>query len=157
MRHKRMSQRFCTESFGRALLAMAAGLAASASASAATTVNVALMDPSTDGSVQGMKMTATPDTVKAGVVTFQDINQSKGLVHEMILIRKPADGKQLPYDDKEQKVIEEKIKSLGEVSELDPGKSGKLTVTLSPGNYLLICNQASHYMSGMSTSFTVTP
>lgn len=155
MRHNRMLQSLGTLSFAGTLLAMAAGFTAPAYAN--TTVIVALMDPSTNSSVSGMKMTASPDTVKAGVITFQDTNESKGLVHEMILIHKPADGVALPYDAKKQRVIEAKIKSLGEVSELDPGKSGKLTVTLKPGNYLLLCNQASHYMAGMSTPFTVTP
>ncbi len=155
MRHNRMLQSLCTLSFAGTLLGMAVGFAAPAFAN--TTVKVALMDPSTGSSVSGMMMTATPNTVKAGMVTFQDTNESKGLVHEMILIRKPADGKALPYDAKTQRIIEAKIKSLGEVSELDPGKSGKLTVTLKPGNYLLLCNQASHYMAGMSTPFTVTP
>jgi len=155
MRHNRMLHSLCTLSFAGTLLGMAVGFATPAFAN--TTVKVTLMDPSTDSSVSGMKIVATPNTVKAGVVTFQDTNASKALVHEMILIREPADGKDMPYDAKKQRVIEAKIKSLGEVSELDPGKSGKLTVTLKPGNYLLLCNQASHYMAGMSTPFTVTP
>ena len=43
-----------------------------------------------------------------------------------------------------------------EVSELDPGASGSLTVALQPGKYLLICNVPGHYASGMWTEFTVT-
>ena len=45
---------------------------------------------------------------------------------------------------------------MGEVSELDPGKSGSLTVTLNPGKYLLICNDPGHYVSGMWAEFDVT-
>ena len=35
---------------------------------------------------------------------------------------------------------------LGEVSELDPGKSGTLTLTIKPGKYLLVCNVPGHYV-----------
>jgi len=44
----------------------------------------------------------------------------------------------------------------GEVPELDPGKSGTLSVSLQPGTYLLLCNQPGHYEAGMWTVFTVT-
>ena len=68
----------------------------------------------------------------------------------------PANGAPLPYDDKEGRVIEKRIKALGEVSDIPPGKSGSLTVRLAPGNYLLICNQPNHYKEGMWTKLTVT-
>jgi uncharacterized cupredoxin-like copper-binding protein len=41
------------------------------------------------------------------------------------------------------------------VSELDPGKSGALTITLEPGLYLLFCNVPGHFISGMWTTITV--
>jgi hypothetical protein len=44
----------------------------------------------------------------------------------------------------------------GEVSELDPGKSGSVTVALKAGKYLLICNVPGHFGAGMWTEFTVT-
>lgn len=125
-----------------------------ASAQAAQTVNVSLQD-ATDAGVQGMKMTATPDTVKAGQVTIHATNESKGLVHEVIVVR-PKGNAALPYDAKTSRVIESRITHLGEVSDLEPGKSGSLTVTLTPGKYLLICNQPGHYKGGMWTRLTVT-
>ncbi len=153
MRHSRMLTSLRAARFGSACLGVLAGLAASASA--ATTVNVVLTDPSSDSSLQGMRIIASPDTAKAGTVTFQVTNRSQRLVHEMIVVRQPAGGKPLPYNSRVQRVVESRIKSLGEVSELDPGRSGKLTVTLRPGEYLLFCNQASHYKSGMSTKLNV--
>ena len=68
----------------------------------------------------------------------------------------PANGAPLPYDDQEGRVIEKRIKDLGEVSDLPPSKSGSLTVRLVSGNYLLICNQPNHYKAGMWTKLTVT-
>jgi uncharacterized cupredoxin-like copper-binding protein len=154
MRQNLTIQGLRAASFACALLATTTGFAASASAAA--TVKVLLTDPGTGSSAPGMEISATPNTVKRGKVTFEATNKSSGLVHEMILIRQPANGKPLPYNDKEQKVDEHKIKSLGEVSELDPGKSGKLTVNLTPGKYLLFCNQPDHYKSGMFTPLIVT-
>jgi uncharacterized cupredoxin-like copper-binding protein len=120
------------------------------------TVNVTLEDTSEGGNLSGMRMTATPDSVKAGRVTIHATNKSRILVHESIVVLSPASGATLPYDDKEGRVIEKRIKALGEVSDLPPGKSGSLTVRLVPGNYLLICNQPNHYKAGMWTKLTVT-
>jgi uncharacterized cupredoxin-like copper-binding protein len=103
-----------------------------------------------------MEMTATPDNVKAGHVTIHANNQSKGLVHEVIVVRPKANGGDLPYDGRTGQVIEKQITHLGEVSDLSPGKSGSLTLRLRPGAYLLICNQPNHYKAGMWTKLTVT-
>lgn len=43
----------------------------------------------------------------------------------------------------------------GEVSELDPGKGGSLTLSMKPGRYLLVCNISGHYKAGMWAEFTV--
>ena len=124
-------------------------------ARAATTVNVTLQD-ATDSGVHSMKMTATPASVKAGEVTIHASNQSMGLVHEVIVVRPPANGAALPYDSKSGRVIERQIADLGEVSDLPHGKSGSLTLHLTAGKYLLICNQPNHYKAGMWTTLTVT-
>lgn len=124
---------------------------------AADVVKVQFEDPSVGNGVDGMKMVVEPATVKAGKVTFQATNESQGLVHEMILIKAPDDGKPLPYDVKADKIDEAGIHSLGEVSERDPGQAGTLTVDLQPGKYLLLCNQSGHYKGGMWTMVTATP
>src|SRR5215831_11886381 len=98
---------------------------------------------------------ATGDTVKAGRVTFLVMNESEALVHELIVLQTDLDVSQLPYDPRKGKVIERQLKSLGEVEELKPGKSGKLTLNLKPGPYLLMYNQPGHWHVGMWTKFTV--
>lgn len=120
------------------------------------TVNVTLEDASEGGNLAGMKMTATPDSVPAGRITIQATNKSQALVHEVIVVRPPANNAPLPYDAQKGEVIEKRIKDLGEVSDLPPGKTGSLTVRLTPGIYLLICNQPNHYKAGMWTKLTVT-
>jgi uncharacterized cupredoxin-like copper-binding protein len=119
-------------------------------------VDVSLEDASEGGNLAGMKMTASPDTVKAGRITFHATNKSQVLVHEVIVVHPRTPGAPLPYDEKQGEVIEKRITNLGEISDLPPGKSGSLTVRLKAGNYLLICNQPNHYKAGMWTKFTVT-
>jgi uncharacterized cupredoxin-like copper-binding protein len=78
------------------------------------------------------------------------------LIHEMIVVSVSDPNSPLPYDDKANRVIESKIKQLGEASDLKPGTNKTLKLTLKPGSYLLICNQVDLYHRGMSTTFTVT-
>lgn len=141
-------------------------------AAQAATVKISLWDKGPDsatpddahpmglGSKGDMKMAmmgvkSDVKVVKAGSVTFEVTNASKDIVHEMILSPAPADGKILPYLADQYKVDEDAAGHLGEVSELDPGKSGSLTVDLKPGKYVLFCNIPAHFMGGMWTEITV--
>ena len=96
------------------------------------------------------------EQVKAGTVTFDVANASKDIVHEMVLSPVNADEMQLPYLAADYKVDEDASMHLGEVSKLDPGKAGSVTVELSPGTYALYCNIPGHFQSGMWTKITVT-
>jgi uncharacterized cupredoxin-like copper-binding protein len=42
-----------------------------------------------------------------------------------------------------------------EVEDLAPGKSATLSVNLTPGRYVLVCNIPGHYKHGMHASVTV--
>jgi uncharacterized cupredoxin-like copper-binding protein len=110
-----------------------------------------------DPSMAAVGIDVTPDTVKAGEVTFRAVNTSKSMIHEMIVVPVADVNTPLPYNESEQRVDEDAAGSLGEVSELDPGKSGTLTLTLKPGTYILFCNVEGHYMAGMWTLLTVEP
>ena len=118
-------------------------------------VAVTLQDVSVDPSISSMVIKTDPAKVKAGRVTLEAINQSKNLVHEVLVIPSLPEGRELPYDSKKDTVIEKRAHSLGEISELKPGARGKLTLSLKPGTYLLLCNQPGHYKSGMSTKLVV--
>jgi uncharacterized cupredoxin-like copper-binding protein len=164
-----MNQRFRSALLCAAACALIGTVAAPALAADGTIVKVTLWDKgpnaemSTDEGM-GMMHASMADTMmgiklnkkqaKAGEVTFKVTNSSKETVHEMLVVPAPADGK-LPYDAKEAKFDEDKAGSLGEVEELDPGKSGELTLNLKPGKYVLSCNVANHFANGMWTTFTV--
>ena len=103
-----------------------------------------------------MGVKASVTSAPAGVVTFHVTNNSKDTVHEMIVMYLADPTQPLPYIAADSRVDEDKAGDKGEVSELDPGASGSLTVVLKPGKYLLICNVAGHFAAGMWTEFEVT-
>lgn len=94
--------------------------------------------------------------IKAGKVTFEVTNDSKDIIHEMIVSPISATETELAYIVDENRVDEEKAGHLGEVAELDPGKGGALTVDLKPGTYILYCNIPGHFVGGMWTELNVT-
>ncbi|QKC84722.1 sulfocyanin-like copper-binding protein [Mesorhizobium sp. NZP2077] len=120
-------------------------------------MGLAYATPGIDLAKATMGIKALPGVVKAGEVTFNVKNDSKDTIHEMIVMHLADPSKPLPYVDSENRVDEDKAGDKGEVSELDPGKSGTLTVDLIAGKYLLICNVPGHYAAGMWAEFTVEP
>jgi uncharacterized cupredoxin-like copper-binding protein len=109
--------------------------------------------------------TVTPnlDTAKAGKLNFVVTN--KGTVsHEFVIFKTdlPPDG--LPTLD--GKVEEDKLDHVDELDVFAAGKTESLTVDLTPGKYVFICNIVenppgqpllSHYQQGMRVAFTVNP
>jgi uncharacterized cupredoxin-like copper-binding protein len=93
-------------------------------------------------------------SVKAGAVTIDVSNGSDGnLTHELVVLKTDM------ADDKLQvtngKVLEKTYNKMGEVEDIVPGKSKRLTLRLAPGHYVLICNEPGHYAMGMHTSLLV--
>jgi uncharacterized cupredoxin-like copper-binding protein len=108
-----------------------------------------------DMSMVTMGITANMTEVPAGEVTFQVVNDSKDMIHEMVIAPVADATTPMPYSTDLQKVDEDAAGHLGEVAELDLGQSGALTVTLKPGTYILYCNISGHYAAGMWTLLNV--
>jgi uncharacterized cupredoxin-like copper-binding protein len=145
-------------SAARFVLLASLALCGHASAAATTTVNALLQDPSTDSAIQSDRIVLDRHSVPAGKITFNVVNQSKDLVHE-VLVARPKGGQTaltLPYDEKKGEVVESRIDSLGEIPDLHPGASGTMTRNLTPGSYIILCNQPGHYKGGMQTTLSVT-
>lgn len=102
-----------------------------------------------------MGIDADQKNVPAGKVTFEVTNASKETIHEMIVTPVANTDAVLPYNPNENRVEEDQAGDLGEVSELDPGKSGTLSIEMKPGTYILYCNVPGHFMAGMWTTITV--
>jgi len=115
------------------------------------TVDVALMDQG----MESMHMELSMDHVKAGNVTFNVTNKSQDLVHEFIVFKSDTPIDALPYKEEEKEVNEDAIEAHNEIEDIDPGKSGTLTVKLEPGSYILLCNKAGHFKAGMVHALTV--
>ena len=122
-------------------------------ADAAETVHVALAEKS-DG---GMVMETSTERVKAGMVTFDATNKSNDIEHEFLIAPLNGPLEKVPYDDTKGKIIEKALKGVHELGDLNPGKSGTMTLNLKPGKYLLFCNKPGHFKAGMYHLLTVTP
>jgi uncharacterized cupredoxin-like copper-binding protein len=123
-------------------------------AAADGTVKVDMWDKP-DGS-QGMDLSAAK--VTAGEVTFEVTNVSKNdEEHEFLIAKTDLAPDQLPMTQAGARVDESKLSDLEELGDLEPGKSGELTLDLTPGKYLLFCNEEGHFAAGMYAYLTVEP
>ena len=102
-----------------------------------------------------MSIEADQVSVPAGRVTFDVTNESKETIHEMLISPIAGLDVTLPYSAAESRVDEKASGELGEVEELEPGKSGSLTLELKPGLYVLFCNIPGHFNAGMWTTIEV--
>jgi uncharacterized cupredoxin-like copper-binding protein len=162
----------------RASLLIACGFSAAvwatASLAAETTIHVSLWDKGPDsvmmddahmfgmgaGMMKDMSMAMMGikldvQEVAAGKVTFEVSNDSKDIIHEMVVTAIASRDTEMPYLKDENKIDEDAAGHLGEVAELDPEKSGSLSIDMKPGLYLLYCNVPGHYIGGMWTVLTV--
>jgi uncharacterized cupredoxin-like copper-binding protein len=89
----------------------------------------------------------TVSSVRAGKVTFIASNVGK-VPHELMVERMPMrfDSPMHPNESAAQ----------GMIDDMDPGHSGRMTMRLKPGTYMLFCNAPGHYAAGQHTIFKVT-
>ncbi|MCF6326637.1 MAG: plastocyanin/azurin family copper-binding protein [Devosiaceae bacterium] len=95
----------------------------------------------------GISLNAT--TVPAGKVTFNVVNVSTEMLHEMVVSKLDDPDAVLPYEPDIDRVDESRIGTMGEVEAIDPGVSDVMTLDMQPGTYVLYCNLPGHYSSGM--------
>src|SRR5262245_28140013 len=136
MHEKQFPVRRAALCLGVAAAAVAVGAGGAASqAPAGAQIQVRLKDVS---------VLAPSKRVPAGTITFGVRNMGT-VEHEMVVIRRDAGI--LPVHG----FRASEAGAVDEVEELEPGKSGRLTVQLKPGRYLLVCNIVGHYQLGIST------
>lgn len=98
----------------------------------------------------------------AGAVTFDVTNAGPDEVHEFVVIKTDLAPDALPAN-KDGTVDEEAagLEPQGEVEDVAVGDTQSLTLDLSAGNYVFICNiyeddtHESHYQEGMRVAFSV--
>jgi uncharacterized cupredoxin-like copper-binding protein len=93
-------------------------------------------------------------SVAAGPQTFS-VTDRGAIAHQFLVLRTDRKPDDLPVaKDGIVKVDAKGIDEVGGIEILSPGESKALDVRLRPGRYVLICNIAGHYNSGMHASFT---
>ena len=93
--------------------------------------------------------------VPAGKVGFAAKNVGQ-MEHELIVLRTDLPADRLPYNEAEQKAEEEQAgEVLGEIEpeNLPAGKTAEMTLDLTAGHYVLLCNIPTHYKQGMHLDF----
>jgi uncharacterized cupredoxin-like copper-binding protein len=146
------------------------GSAPAAPNSRGTVLNVSLTDsggPMGEGNgpmhAGAMGLSSDRATVPHGTVTFR-VTNAGAVNHEMVIL--PLGASQVvgtrPFGG-DAKIDE--AGNLGEASNsggegagkgIVPDASSRITVTLAPGQYELVCNLMGHYVSGMYRKLTVT-
>ena len=98
------------------------------------------------------KFTASRAAVPAGKVTFV-VSNTGTMEHEFVVMRTNLAPRKLPMEGQQAKEIGFK----GEIEEFHSGLTKRLTLTLKPGRYVLLCNVPGHYKRGQAVRLVVGP
>jgi hypothetical protein len=94
------------------------------------------------------------DGAPSGDTTFE-IRNDGAVLHEFVILRTDHAHGDLPKEGDE--VSEHGAGELvDEAEDIGAGTSVRLTVTLEPGRYVVLCNLSGHYDRGMHAAFRVT-
>lgn len=123
----------------------------SSTASKGATQSTAAAPVSTvDATLNEWSISTNAATAKAGKVTF-DAKNDGTMPHEMVVLKTDTPAGDLKVSGGR---VSEKD-SVGEVSDVNAGKSKSATLDLKPGKYVLVCNIPGHYQQGMYKALTV--
>lgn len=87
---------------------------------------------------------------KGGRVTITAPNDGK-VVHELVVLKTDEDPAKLPKKGDE---VDEST-AVGEIADVEPGSTKKMTLKLASGKYAMVCALPGHYEGGMYGSLTV--
>jgi uncharacterized cupredoxin-like copper-binding protein len=118
----------------------------------ATTTHTAAGEPASGAvSVTLKEFTLTPQrtSAPAGEVTFRVRNAGK-LKHEFVVLRTAKGAADLLKGDEA-----DESGNVGEIGDVPPGSSKRLSLMLKSEHYALICNLPGHYKAGQRAEFRV--
>ncbi len=98
------------------------------------------------------KITVNVANVKAGKIKI-GVRNVATMEHSFQVLKTDLAPDKLPVDGGSAKAKEDG--KVGEIKSIAAGKSASVTLDLTPGKYVFICNVAGHYQLGMHTGFTV--
>ena len=118
----------------------------SSNAPTGTTVQVTLSD---------FEVVPERSSAAAGSVTFEVV--TSGDTHDFSVLRTDLPANALPTGPVDNAdITSSDIEVIDSIAPMDSGESATLTLDLSAGNYVLICNVYNHYSLGMTAAFTVS-
>ena len=98
------------------------------------------------------KITVNVPSVKAGTIKI-GVRNLGTMEHSFEVLKTDLAPDKLPVDGGSAKANEDG--KVGAIPSIPAGKSAAVTLDLTPGTYVFICNVAGHYQLGMHTGFTV--
>lgn len=103
-----------------------------------------------------MVIQVSPATVPAGLVEFIVKNEGKK-PHELVIFKNNLLSPQLPIKGGNLDEESKGLKNVGVIdkSKLKSGATQTLQLNLTPGRYLLVCNQPGHVQAGMKAELIV--
>jgi uncharacterized cupredoxin-like copper-binding protein len=101
----------------------------------------------TDNKITVNVQSTKPGSVKIGV---RNLGTQE---HSFVVLKTDLPPDKIPVDAASAKAKEDG--KVGEIKSIPAQKSAALTLDLSPGKYVFICNIPAHYQLGMHTGFTV--
>lgn len=100
------------------------------------------------------KLTVNVPSVKAGTIKI-GVRNLANMEHSFEVLKTDLPQDKIPVDGASAKAKEDG--KVGGIPSIAAGKSASVTIDLTPGKYVLICNVAGHYQLGMHIAFTVDP
>ena len=138
----------------KALLALMAASILAVAACGGTTTAAGATGGTVNATLTDSKIVLDRTTVPSGKVTFV-VKNTGTVTHELVVVKTDVAADKIPLDPEEPGKVSEEG-SQGETGDLDKGESKTFTLDLAPGKYVLMCNQAGHYLMGMHIAFTVS-
>lgn len=105
-------------------------------------------DGGTELTLDEYSIEPSPVAVESGEVVLRARNTGS-ISHQLIVLRTEADPGELPVAGGVVVLPARGVRELGRVDLVSPGAAPELRVQLPAGAYVLICNIAGHYGSGM--------
>jgi uncharacterized cupredoxin-like copper-binding protein len=119
------------------------------SASPAVTPAAPALPHTVGASLREFAIATTARTAAAGKVTFT-VRNTGAIKHEFVVLKTPK-----PAGSLLKGAEADEAGNVGEIGNVSPGQSKKLTLNLKAGHYALICNLPGHYKSGQYADLTV--
>ena len=94
-------------------------------------------------------------SVEDGLVTLSVWNEGPS-THEFVVVPSDQPADELPIAADGISVDEDAVVPVDELAEIGAKTRGILSLSLTPGRYVLFCNLEGHYLAGMRASLEVT-